>query len=255
MTRKVSRLPRRILTIVCVDDGSTDLTGKMVKDFIASHTYKNCEIKLMTLKENVGKGGAIKAALMDAHADVYGFMDADLSIDFVDALPKTITALRSSDVVIGRRETATEYSWFRAGTTKCINSIVRFFLGTTVHDHQCGYKFFNEKGKDVATHVERTRFSFDVEFLARAQTQHLSISEVSVKWIHRDDSRVGMQDGFRFFLDLIAIVDLVEYKRFLRLLVTCSAGIVAALFFWVPFYGAFFSDDYTWLWKGSLILH
>lgn len=55
--------------IIVVNDGSTDTTGEVAKQY---------NVRLVSLVENRGKGGAIKAGLDRSRADVILFLDADL---------------------------------------------------------------------------------------------------------------------------------------------------------------------------------
>ncbi|MBS4031406.1 MAG: glycosyltransferase family 2 protein [Clostridiales bacterium] len=55
--------------IIVVNDGSTDTTEEVAKQY---------NVRLVSLTENRGKGGAIKAGLDRSRADVILFLDADL---------------------------------------------------------------------------------------------------------------------------------------------------------------------------------
>jgi glycosyltransferase involved in cell wall biosynthesis len=55
--------------IIVVNDGSTDTTGEVARQY---------SVRLVSLPENRGKGGAIKAGLDRSRADVILFLDADL---------------------------------------------------------------------------------------------------------------------------------------------------------------------------------
>lgn len=55
--------------VIVISDGSWDNTAKIAKKFRA---------KVIDLKENTGKGGAIKAGLKECHSDIVLLLDADL---------------------------------------------------------------------------------------------------------------------------------------------------------------------------------
>lgn len=71
--------------IVVVDDGSTDDTAKVAEQYA---------VTVVSLEENRGKGGAIRAGLDRSRADVVLFLDADLiglTITHVRALLEPVT--------------------------------------------------------------------------------------------------------------------------------------------------------------------
>ena len=55
--------------------------------------------------------------------------------------------------------------------------------------------------------VKQNRFSFDLEFLARAKQACLKISELPVAWQQVGDSSVRWSDGLRFGADFLLIAE------------------------------------------------
>ncbi|MBW2062178.1 MAG: glycosyltransferase [Deltaproteobacteria bacterium] len=62
--------------IVVVDDGSTDNSLEKVRIFKRETSKK---LKVISLKENVGKGGAVKIATKDLKTEIIFFCDGDLN--------------------------------------------------------------------------------------------------------------------------------------------------------------------------------
>lgn len=239
--------------VVLVDDGSTDGTALRAN---CNCFDKKMGLSVIKLEENSGKGEAIKKGLESVKADYYGFVDADLSINFMEKFNEIVERLKDSDIVICERdEKKNNYGFIRRVLSGGFNFITKSFFSLKHKDIQCGCKFMNKKGRDLALKVNQSRFSFDLEFLARAKKDKLSVSSQTVTWKHRGDSRVGYQDTMRFFFDILQIAeDTFTKKRLNFLMILLPTLVTGAVFGWVFRSGFFFSDDFTWLWHGKKIL-
>ncbi len=69
--------PKDKLSIIVVDDGSTDGTFMIAKKYEAQHTNQILVIK----KENGGKHTAVNLALTEAKGELFGCLDADSFVD------------------------------------------------------------------------------------------------------------------------------------------------------------------------------
>ena len=100
--------------IIIVDDGSKDDTSAVAKklghDFLIntnnSKNSKNCDVKVMTLKRNRGKGGAVTLGILASLGENILFVDADGASKF-DNYSKLENALldfgKNGGVAIGSR--------------------------------------------------------------------------------------------------------------------------------------------------------
>lgn len=158
-----------------VDDGSTDTTAERIGSLAASRLGR---MTAMSLPENRGKAGAVRAGLLtaiEAGAERVGYWDADLatpleSIPRLDAIldrrPEIEIVLGSRVQLLGRRITRNPLRHYGGRVFATFASMV---LQMPVYDTQCGAKIFRATPLLEAALREpfRTGWTFDVELLAR----------------------------------------------------------------------------------------
>lgn len=85
--------------IVVVDDGSTDRTGKLLREMAS----RNSRIRVISHPTNMGRGLALRTAFACAQKDIIITLDADLSYDpsHIPALIEELTGNGGTDIVIG----------------------------------------------------------------------------------------------------------------------------------------------------------
>jgi len=244
------------VTLIFVDDGSTDSTNSQLAKFV-DRPHINFAAVLITHPINRGKGAAIISGWQAVDADAYGFSDADLSFGLT-ALEPTIAALAQHNVVIAKRlAEAAEYSFFRRLSSRFLHFITRRLTGVKAASPQSGWKFITASAlRNVLPKITQERFAFDLELLLLLQQNQVSIHELALPFTQHDGSSVKTRDGFRYLTDILAISDSLPFKlttfyRQLAVLVTTTSLI---LYGWIIYYGYFFSDDFTWLWFGKRVL-
>jgi dolichyl-phosphate beta-glucosyltransferase len=195
--------------VIVVDDGSTDQTAQIVKEW----QQQIPTLRLVQNGQNRGKGFSVRHGMQEARARIAIFTDADLSspIEEADKLLGVMGGGRF-DVAIGSRAVdrkliTVRQPLFREMAGIVFNKMVQLVTGLTFVDTQCGFKaFVVEKMKPVFAQQRIEGFGFDPEILFLAKKHGLSMVEVPVRWAHDDDTRVQMlRDSLGMFWDLLKI--------------------------------------------------
>ena len=188
--------------LIISENGSTDDT------VAAAKSLEGKGIRVLHESRRQGKGAAIKAAAEMARGKTLIFMDADLAsapdqmlmlISFID---------QGADIVIGSRylpESRVKRDPMRDIASKGFNWLIRTSLGSTVRDHQCGFKSFRKDTiLPVICEIKDQRWFWDTELLVRAQRKGLKIKEIPIEWVEASDSKFRlMQDSFHMLGALI----------------------------------------------------
>ncbi len=202
--------------VLVVDDGSRDQTSQVVQDFAARRSGPPA-VRLLTLGENRGKGGAVRAGML-ASAGAYAFyVDADLNIAPHYVTPALRLMSQGYDVVAGRRPlrayAATERSPARLLAGALVQAARRAIVLPVIRDTQCGFKGFQ---RDVAQAVfQRTlicSFAFDIEVLFLARQLGARIVELPVDVTFRSGSSYNLRRHLGPFLR-----DITHIRRNARL--------------------------------------
>jgi glycosyltransferase involved in cell wall biosynthesis len=204
--------------IVIADNGSTDQTAFIGKDLEKNYPGK---ITYFHISQK-GRGGALKAAWLNFSADIYTFMDCDLSTDLVH-FPRMVEELKNGDdVVVGSRlqnESDVERSFFRELTSRVFNLLRKIILDFKIEDSQCGFKgATKEIIAKIVPLVQNTQWFFDTEFLFLAQKNDFRIKEISVRWKEAPNKkRKSLISVFKFSPDNIFKISFDYLKEIWRL--------------------------------------
>ncbi|MCS6893555.1 MAG: glycosyltransferase family 2 protein [Deltaproteobacteria bacterium] len=192
--------------IIVVDDGSTDNTAFVVKQYSES----NKKILLIQLGQNFGKGRAIQEGILNSKFDRVLYLDSDGSADLskVDYILSELD--KGYDCVIGSRylaESDAEISFHRKVCSRVFNLFVRLVFGLNFTDTQCGFKGFrSESVKPIIKNLKIFRFAFDVELIWRLDKAGAKIREIPIRWVERGGTKVNLiKHGCSMVKDLILL--------------------------------------------------
>ena len=194
--------------ILVVNDGSTDNTAQIVREYNQSHP----QILLLENPGNRGKGYSVRNGMLHARGDICLFTDADLSSPIEEA-EKLFDAIgRGADIAIGSRwlrvELQTERQpLYRQLFGRIFNLALRVILGLRFADTQCGFKAFRREAAQRIFPLQKIeRWRWDPEILFLARRAGLRVEEVPVLWAHSEGTRLHpLRDGLKMFLEVLRI--------------------------------------------------
>ncbi len=186
--------------LIVVDDGSSDDTRQIVRDFGATHSFVRLECYDDDNGKplNKGKGFAVRHGVLNSWGRDVLFSDADLSTP-IEEMEKLLPHISSGDYDIAIASRALPESnldvhqpWYREWMGRTFNAFVRRILGTDISDTQCGFKAFRgDAARRIFNLAQINGFGFDTEILFLARKFGMRVREVPVTWRHQDDSRVS----------------------------------------------------------------
>jgi dolichyl-phosphate beta-glucosyltransferase len=194
--------------VLVVNDGSTDRTAEIVRDFQAGAP----EVTLIENPGNRGKGYSVRAGMMQGAADLVMFTDSDLSAPIEEAERLFAAIAAGADIAIGSR-------WLESGRQthrqplyrqifgRCFNAVTRLIMGLPFADTQCGFKAFTRSAAHTVFQLQTIeRWGFDPEILFIALKRGYRVVEVPVSWAHDARSRMSyLRDGMQMLKEIAII--------------------------------------------------
>jgi glycosyltransferase involved in cell wall biosynthesis len=193
--------------IVLIDDGSTDGTRKLVKEYEGRDSFT-----VILHERNQGKGAAVRSGFQAASGDVFLIQDADLEYD-PQEYPKLLKPIEDglAEVVYGSRFLGASRRvamFWHMIANKMLTLFTNILYDTILSDMETGYKVFKrEVVQDMPLHAKR--FEFEPEFTAKILKRKYRIYEVPISFNPRDyeeGKKIGFSDAFE------AIWALVKYR-------------------------------------------
>jgi dolichyl-phosphate beta-glucosyltransferase len=202
--------PWALSEIWVVDDGSQDQTSEIAR----KHQVELPELQVLTLPQNLGKGGAIHAGLRHVKADWCLIADADSATpwDQFQTLQSRCWKEESAvaDLAMGSRDLpesvrSQRQSPIRENLGRLFNLAVRWITGLPFKDTQCGFKLIRMNAvRPFLSLLQVQRFAWDVEFLLFAKRAGLRVLEIPVVWEHKEGSRISpLRDGIEMFFRVL----------------------------------------------------
>jgi len=204
--------------VLIVSDGSTDKTETIALDFArkhqlgrgshsASNRIPHGAIRVISLAENRGKGGAVTHGMRHVRGKYAIFADADGASRFSDLGNLIQECQRIEDaegrgVAVGSRahlvgsEAVVKRSFLRNLLMHSFHLLLRILTPpatAAIRDTQCGFKLFSRPALPfIIPYMHSEGWIFDVEMLMLAESARIPVAEVPVGWKEVKGSKLNV---------------------------------------------------------------
>jgi dolichyl-phosphate beta-glucosyltransferase len=203
--------------IIIVNDGSKDRTPMIAEQY--TQRFGSDIVRLLDLKVNQGKGGAVQQGMLHARGRKLLMVDGDAAtrISDLENLESSLDRITNSaghGIAVGSRahlaeKAASKRKWYRNILMHGFHFAVSCIGGIWhVKDTQCGFKLFTrETARVVFSNQHLRRWCFDVELLHVSQrVGNIPVAEVGVEWHEVPGSKLSIiESSFSMARDLLVI--------------------------------------------------
>jgi glycosyltransferase involved in cell wall biosynthesis len=180
--------------LIVAEDGSADGSA----EFVHQYEQQDPRIRLLHSDERLGRGRALNRAIHEAKGTIICYYDVDLATD-MQHLPTLVSAIRDGfDIATGSRllpDSDIRRTGGREIASRTYNFLVQIILGSSVHDHQCGFKAFNKQRiLAIVPAIKSGHWFWDTELIVRCQRQGYRVRELPVRWRAGKGTTVKMKD-------------------------------------------------------------
>jgi glycosyltransferase involved in cell wall biosynthesis len=196
----------RTYEIIYVDDGSSDGSQKLCREF----SEADSRVTLVELRRNFGKAAALQAGFQLSRGDIIITMDGDLQDD-ANEIPAFLEAMQDDlDLVSGwKRDRQDPLS--KTLPSRFFNFVTAQLTGIPLRDFNCGFKAYRREVADsLDLYGELYRY---IPVLAHAKG--FRVGEIPVE--HRPrlygKSKYSFERFFRGAFDLLTVLFLRSFQR------------------------------------------
>jgi len=197
-----------LVEVIVVDDGSDDATPAILD----TSGQLPGRLRSIRLAAHLGKGAAVKAGVQAAAGDRVLMTDVDLSTPLEEVARLSAELDRGVDFAMGSRslpdsDVLVHQPAHRELAGKTFNLLFRLATGLAWRDTQCGFKLFQRDTTRQLFELQRVDgFAYDAELCVNADRLGLRVSEVPVRWVNNDDTRVTLfGSSVQMALDLVRV--------------------------------------------------
>jgi dolichol-phosphate mannosyltransferase len=201
-------------TILIVDDGSPDGTGRIVDRLVEELAF----VRVLHRERKQGLGRAYLAGFglaLANGAELVLEMDADFSHDPAD-LPRLIAAAEAADLVLGSRYVpgggVSSWGRVRRLLSRGGSAYARILLGVPVRDLTGGFKCFHRRVLEAIDleHVHADGYGFQIELTYKAVRAGFTVAEIPILFRERSVGKSKMTA--RIALEAVWKVPLLRFR-------------------------------------------
>ncbi|OGF64069.1 MAG: glycosyl transferase [Candidatus Fischerbacteria bacterium RBG_13_37_8] len=192
--------------VMLIDDGSTDSSYKILKDFAGKYAV----IKIIHFGTNFGQTAALSAGFQNASGEVIVTLDADGQNDPADIKSLLEKLQEGYDVVSGWRKDRKDKFLSRILPSRTANYLISVITGLKLHDYGCTLKAYRKESvKHLNLYGEMHRF-----IPSLLKWSGASITEIHVKHHPRKKgtSKYGISRTIKVLLDLAVVKFLMSFS-------------------------------------------
>lgn len=192
--------------IILVDDGSTDNSYDIAKDF---------NVKIIRHPRNIGNGGSIKTGARAASNEYLVFMDSDGQHD-PDDIPLLLEQIEQGyDMAIGARRLSGHASFGRYTANKFYNKLASVMTGFEIEDLTSGFRVAKADKFRKFLYLLPNGFSYPTTSTMAFFRSGFPVSYIPIHAATRGGtSKIRiLKDGTRFFLIILKIGALFSPMR------------------------------------------
>ncbi|KAL8837616.1 MAG: hypothetical protein Q9205_005588 [Flavoplaca limonia] len=194
--------------VLIVSDGSIDKTIDTALEFARSLGSESAgSIRVISLVENRGKGGAVTHGMRHVRGEYAVFADADGASKFEDLgkLLRELKKVQDDDgrgVAVGSRahlvgsEEVVKRSFLRNLLMHSFHLLLWILTPkatAAIRDTQCGFKLFSRPALPyIIPHMHSESWIFDVEMLMLAEAASIPVAEVPIGWHEVQGSKLNV---------------------------------------------------------------
>jgi glycosyltransferase involved in cell wall biosynthesis len=206
---KAVEIPSITKEYIIINDGSTDESENIIKDFVT----KNIELPI-TYNANTmnnGKGSCIKKGVALAMGQYILIQDADLEYDPND-YEKLLTPLlnKTADVVYGSRfllgKPTNGIYFFHYWGNKLLTAFLNLFIPIKFTDMETGYKVITKQVASQLT-LRENRFGIEPEITAKiCRIPKIKIKEIPISFYgrtYKQGKKIKWKDGVKAIFCII----------------------------------------------------
>jgi glycosyltransferase involved in cell wall biosynthesis len=185
--------------IICVDDGSTDGSTRILTQL----AQERHDLKAVILRRNYGQTPAMAAGFQQAQGKVIITLDGDLQNDPGD-IPHLLNKLNEGyDLVSGWRQKRQDAALTRLLPSKIANWLIGKVTGVKLHDYGCSLKAYRaELVADMNLYGELHRFLPALAYIEGARITEIPVNHHARRY---GQSKYGLGRTIRVVMDLFTV--------------------------------------------------